>query len=269
MTALARDRNTPQRRGEDMVLPVAANKVIYSGALVAADADGNATPGATSTTLRAVGRAEETVINNPGLAGAQTVKVSRGVFKFANDATTPVTAAHIMKDCYIVDDQTVASTDGSTSTTSATRSKAGRVLGVESDGVWVEIADPRKMLDTRDASLPGNIGFTIGAEAAAIRVTAQLKTLEDENPSEKKVVEAWLSDAAGGALCGTAPSGTVVIGTKGVIIEALTAKLHFNIITDATGAFDLDITEAGAKDLYLNVAWNGRVFSSAKITFTA
>ncbi|EKK5133725.1 TPA: hypothetical protein NII88_006806, partial [Pseudomonas aeruginosa] len=51
--------------------------------------------------------------------------------KWANDGS--VTQAHLMKPAYIVDDQTVAATDGT-----ETRSPAGRIIGVEPDGVWVE-----------------------------------------------------------------------------------------------------------------------------------
>lgn len=55
----------------------------------------------------------------------------RLAFKWANDGS--ITQAHLMKTAYIVDDQTVAATDGS-----GTRSPAGRILGIEADGVWVE-----------------------------------------------------------------------------------------------------------------------------------
>jgi hypothetical protein len=132
--ALTRDRNTPTRLGQVQVYPVAANTVIYAGALVALDASGNAVPGSTAATLKAAGRAEENVVNNPGAAGAKFINVRRGVFKYANSATDAVTAAHLLGVCYIEDDQTVAATDGG-----ATRSPAGRVLEIETDGVWVDI----------------------------------------------------------------------------------------------------------------------------------
>ena len=44
-----------------------------------------------------------------------------------------VVQADLGKTCYIVDDETVAKTDGT-----ATRSAAGKVVGLDSDGVWVE-----------------------------------------------------------------------------------------------------------------------------------
>ena len=39
----------------------------------------------------------------------------------------------IGKDCFIVDDQTVAKTNGAN-----TRSRAGKVFDVDADGVWVD-----------------------------------------------------------------------------------------------------------------------------------
>jgi hypothetical protein len=121
--------------GELIPVPVGDTEVIYAGALVAADATGYAVPGATATTLTALGRAEEFVDNSAGADGAVSVLVRRGkAFKFANDGGDAVTQAALGKNCYIVDDQTVAATDGT-----GTRSVAGKVLGVESDGVWVYI----------------------------------------------------------------------------------------------------------------------------------
>jgi len=134
MTALSADRNTPNRSGEDFVRDVAAGVKIFAGAIVALNATGFATPGATSTTLKALGRAEEQVDNTGGADGAVTVKVRRGLFRFANSAAADeITAADIGNDCYIVDDQTVAKTSGT-----STRSIAGKIRDVDALGVWVE-----------------------------------------------------------------------------------------------------------------------------------
>ncbi len=135
MTALAQDRNTSMKDAEEIPVLVGAAKKIYAGSLVVAAATGYAEPGSTATTLTALGRAEETVDNTGGAAGAKTVRVRRNkAFKFANLAADLVTQAEMGKSCYIADDQTVAKTNGG-----ATRSVAGKVLGVEADGVWVYI----------------------------------------------------------------------------------------------------------------------------------
>lgn len=132
---LTKDRNTPMQYIGRLSLPVEANAVIFAGSLVAVNAAGNAVPGATSTTLKAAGRAHVYVNNQNGAAGAVSILVDRGAaFKFANDTTDPVTAASLLGTCYIVDDQTVAATNGTN-----TRSAAGKVVSVESDGVWVEM----------------------------------------------------------------------------------------------------------------------------------
>lgn len=132
--ALSADRNTPMRDGSILNLPVAAAKKIFAGALVARDASGNATPGAVATTLRGVGRAEAHADNTGGTAGAISVDIRKGIFRFDNSASGDlITNADIGADCFIVDDHTVAKTNGT-----STRSVAGRVFDVDANGVWVK-----------------------------------------------------------------------------------------------------------------------------------
>ncbi|WP_300335632.1 hypothetical protein [Accumulibacter sp.] len=134
MTALAADRNTPAMDGELLAVLVATNTVIYAGSLVAANASGYAAPGSVATTLQYLGRAEQSVNNNPGANGAKSVLVSRRkAFKWANHGADLVVQADLGKTCYIVDDQTVAKTSGG-----STRSIAGKVIQIDADGVWVE-----------------------------------------------------------------------------------------------------------------------------------
>lgn len=134
MTALTKDRIAPRRVGEDVVDPVAANAVVYVGALVVLNATGYAAPGSTSTTLTARGVAEEAVDNTGGADGDLTVKLRRGVFRFTNDGGDPIDRTHIGGTAYIVDDQTVAATNGA-----GTRSAAGTIIDVDADGVWVDV----------------------------------------------------------------------------------------------------------------------------------
>jgi len=133
--ALTADRDTPRKDGEFRVLPVAASTKIYAGALVCVNASSLAVPGATSTTLKAVGRAEESVDNSSGSAGDKTVAVRRGVFQFKNSASGDLIALKdIGATAYIVDDETVALTNGTN-----TRSAAGKIHDVDAGGVWIEI----------------------------------------------------------------------------------------------------------------------------------
>lgn len=131
--ALTKDRNTPMQDAELIPVPVAANAVIFAGGLTAANATGFATPGAVATTLTYLGRAEEGVNNTGGSNGAKTVLVRRKkAFQWKNHGADLVTQALLGKTCYIVDDETVAATNGGN-----TRSAAGIVVGIDSGGVWV------------------------------------------------------------------------------------------------------------------------------------
>jgi hypothetical protein len=131
MTALTYDRNTPEKEGVYRVLPVAANTLIYTGALVVLNTDGFAMPGTSGPDLVAVGRAERRVENATDEPGTVSVRVKRGVFAYTNDGT--VTAAHIGKECCVRDDQTVCAPGAEG------RSIAGTVFDLEEGQVWVEI----------------------------------------------------------------------------------------------------------------------------------
>jgi hypothetical protein len=116
-------------------VPMATNTTIYAGSIVVANGSGYAAPGSTATTLTALGRAEERKTNS-GANGAALILVRRKkAFKFKNSAGDPVGQANLGKTCYIVDDETVSATNAGGNTQSA----AGKVLGVDSDGVWVEM----------------------------------------------------------------------------------------------------------------------------------
>lgn len=135
MAALVSDRQTPHRASREFVFPVAATTKIYGGSLVCINSSGYATKGAVSTTLKCLGIADAQADNSAGAAGDIKVKVKRGTFKFANSTSTDqITLADVGASAYIVDDQTVAKTNGG-----STRSIAGTIRDVEADGVWIEI----------------------------------------------------------------------------------------------------------------------------------
>ncbi len=130
MTAQSQARSVVEQDGRYSEAPVKGVTTIHQGALVVMDT-GLAVPGRTATGLIAIGVAEAGVVNS-GADGAKKVLAKRGTFKFFNHGADAVTAADIGKDCFIVDDQTVAKTNGTN-----TRSIAGKVVSVESDGVFV------------------------------------------------------------------------------------------------------------------------------------
>lgn len=133
MTALTSERNTRRREGELRVEPLASSAKIWAGSLVMRDASGYLTCGTAAAGGIGLGRAEATVDNSTGASGAKTVEYRRGFFGFANAGGADLIGqADVGQLCYIVDDQTVAKTDGS-----ASRSPAGIVDGIEGGIVWV------------------------------------------------------------------------------------------------------------------------------------
>jgi hypothetical protein len=134
MAALNSERDTKLRTGDLREEPVAASVKIWAGALIMRNAAGYLTRGATATGCVEVGRAEQT-LDNTGAAGSATVEYRVGTFLFSNSGGgDQITIADIGDVCFIVDDQTVARTDGS-----GTRSRAGIVDGIDSAGVWVRM----------------------------------------------------------------------------------------------------------------------------------
>ncbi len=134
MTALSASRNTKERFGKVFDYPVKASTTCYQGGIAVLNA-GYAAPGTATTGLIAVGCFEENYDNSAGAAGALTARVKKGIFQFGNSAAGDLIAqADVGADCYIVDDQTVAKTSATN-----TRSRAGKIVSVDANGVWVYI----------------------------------------------------------------------------------------------------------------------------------
>jgi hypothetical protein len=133
--ALSKDRDTPTRAGTDFSDPAAANARIYAGGLVALNAAGDAVAASAVAAQRTRGVAQAAVDNTGGAAGDKTVATRRGTYRFKNSAAGDLIArADIGNACYVVDDETVAKTNGS-----GARPVAGTIRDVDAAGVWVEI----------------------------------------------------------------------------------------------------------------------------------
>lgn len=131
MAALTNVRDTSELGGKYIALPVKGTTTIYQGAIVAVDANGYAIPGKKAASLKAAGRAEETVENKGG-DGDAVIRVSRGTFVFENSTSGKITAADVLSLCYMEDDQTVTKTGMGASV-------AGLVIRVDDEGVAVEM----------------------------------------------------------------------------------------------------------------------------------
>lgn len=147
MTALADDRFnqstiTTKSRGFDSI---AASVVLHDGAMVSMDSDGYCRPARATASDKVVGvctRALPTQASAGAPASGGKVQVdSDSIHRFGNSATVDaITDAHVGRDCFVVDDQTV----GLRSLAGA-RPRAGRVHKVDSVGVYVDFAAPAKL----------------------------------------------------------------------------------------------------------------------------
>ena len=135
MAALTTDRDTKRREGIQEGYPVKAAAKIYAGSIAAVDATGFLVPGAVATTLKAAGVAIARYDNTSGANGDLIAVVDKRPHWFANSSAGDlIVLTDIGANCFIVDDQTVAKTNGT-----STRSVAGKIVNVSASlGVLVD-----------------------------------------------------------------------------------------------------------------------------------
>lgn len=138
MTALAANSTTIVEKdspfGMRTEYPVAASVNCFQGAIIVLNASGFAQPGTTATALQAIGRCRVAVDNSSGSNGDVNVSVDSGIFgPYGNDDA--IAASDTGTLVYIVDDQTV-------SNDATSKSAAGNVFEVTSDGVFVTMPYP-------------------------------------------------------------------------------------------------------------------------------
>jgi hypothetical protein len=98
--------------GDTRAEPMAATVKVFAGGILMRNAAGFVTKGATATGAVGIRIAVETV-DNTSAAGAAIVRCRSGIFSFASSAAGDAIAqADEGKVCFVVDDQTVAKTNG-------------------------------------------------------------------------------------------------------------------------------------------------------------
>lgn len=139
-------------------------------------------------------------------------------------------------------------------------------------GAGTAVSATAAEINALDAAPTGAPAFTIGAESGGdvIRVTVQLKDANGTNIAARVNVRCWLSNSSGGAM-GTAPVAIAVGAIAGtIIIQDSAGQPFFEMLSDANGQFDFDITQTGAFTTYLVIGLpNGKIASSTAITFAA
>lgn len=138
MAALAADRVTkskgPLRRQS---YPVAADAVIYAGAMICIDADGYAIPASdTAGISNVVGIATAAHDNTGGADGDVDVVVEYGG-AFLIDAAAGIDQTNVGRDAVVVDDQTV--TDAAAGTNDIVVGRILEFVDESQNKVWVNI----------------------------------------------------------------------------------------------------------------------------------
>lgn len=276
MTALSAARDTVQMGSAPIPsllnIPLAATAKVYQGGHIALNASGYGVAASTSASLVSIGRAEETVDNTTGANGDKTVLAKVGVFKYANSAAgDAIAAADVFQPCYIVDDATVAKTDGT-----GTRSTAGYTMQVDSDGVWVavgplagQLAKAQALaaaslpvqkrtvriqhsdLTDADGSQTINIGAALPANARVVSREIRLATAFSGGGAGAVTVAIGGTDADGIVSATSVFTGAPAAqaGTSGINPEG---KLGGEQLT-ATVAADVNVADLTAGDMTIDV----------------
>lgn len=241
MSALTAPKNTPMFQPLSTLAgyPVAANAVIWPGALVVLNSSKYATQGVANTTSLAAGcyRGSSKIDNTGGADGALTITVEEGIFAFVNGNS--LTQADVGSLAYILDDQSVTNSAGG-------HSVAGVIYQVDSDGVWVDVGlesaiDDSGVIPTNSVT-EGKLALTIYGEqalsgAGAVDVTHRTTKLT--------------STGAGQAI--TIADGTVNFQRKTIVHEVDGGSM---VLTPATPLHFATITFTNVHD-FAELEWTG------------
>ena len=297
MTALAVDRNTPERAGQLFQGPCVATDIIYKGSLVCRDSSGNIAPITATTGLIGVGRAESYVDNSAGAAGDLNVDYRAGTFRWGNGDT--ITKAHIGDTAYGFDDQTVKRV-------STGLSPVGIIVDVDADGVWVD-TNPGNVLASTGLLAANNlsdVGTVATARAnlsldtansptfADLTLTGSL-TAADEIVSTDPLLGVGYATGAGGTVtqittittgvtinkvCGTITtvSSTLATGVDASFVVTNSAVAATDVVVasiksyggTADGIPVVAVQATGAGSFTLNIMNNGAVTLDAVIVIS-
>jgi len=231
---------------------VAATKKIYANAMVTLNSSGYLTNQlATDPAAAPIGVSRgpttgtaSTADNTNGADGDITVQVERGVFPLANSASTDaITIADIGRLCYVVDDQTVARTWGTT----AVRPVAGRVYGLNAAGqVLVQIGvEARESVE--DILVPA------GADLSALQNT--FVALDTSQTVPKAIAASAAGQDCAGVLLNAPTSGQIaIIRKRGRCLVTGSAAINPGVLLGTTSAgksvaattMRVDTSDAGA-----------------------
>lgn len=134
MANATKDVQTNRRDNYETPYPVAAGQKLFLGVALGSVVVSNVRYARVYQAGDVIiGVNQKYVDNTGGADGAVTTRVRNGCFKFQQNAT--ITGAHVHNFAKLVDDQTVAI---EVAPATQTVNTLGRIVQVESDGVWIE-----------------------------------------------------------------------------------------------------------------------------------
>lgn len=95
-----------------------------------------------------------------------------------------------------------------------------------------------------------NSTLTLSAPGVTQTISGQLKDINGDNIVGVTKVRAYMCTDSAGATPSSSGTAGDVTATTGAILKAHTAKLDFDIVTNATGAFVLSFPNTGGGDTY-------------------
>jgi hypothetical protein len=237
--ALTAARDTPSRSGDLVAVGVASNTTIYVGAMVAVDATGYAVPAADATGLRVIGRAESTVDNSGTAgAGAQTIAVRRGVFRWTNGDT--FTRADVGALAFVEDDGQVQKAAAATYDIIA-----GSIIDVDADGVWVDTYHLGSQGSATLAAVTvqgnGTVGGTLGVAGVATFTAESVHNGGIDADYITTDAAAGIDSKTAGALAIGAVTATSVDVSKAGAMTTVKGTLN----VDQAATFDATVVATG------------------------
>lgn len=217
-------RNTPEMAsslGMIHEIKMAGSTTIEQGKMVGINSSGYAVEMSATTGLTHAGVALESVTNS-GSAGAEMIRVRSGTFKLANKSGDEIDQADVGLSCYVEDDQTVRATSAGTSV-------AGKVIQVDSDGVWVQCGLATAAVDAAAAVIEKRT-VTVGHADLTDADTSQTVNIGAALPDNARIIGVSIHTVT--AFSGGSVSALLVdVGSAGDVDALIDgAALHSTVV---------------------------------------
>jgi len=120
----------------------------------------------------------------------------------------------------------------------------------------------RALADRLFPDFASQVRLTVGAEDASDNIVTQIV----DNSGAYSLLHCWLADAKGGGETTLAPDA-VTWGAEAVVLETITTKKRYLILTPTTSLVNVTVNYAGDRTWYWAVERNGRVNYSNALDF--